>query len=258
MAWYGGRAIGAQAKLLYDRRNALETALERAHAVLRNFDELTFTLESLHDGAISADLWKLIANAGYYTQNTRLQELPINLKNQWRQISLEVLPSDVVDGPLYLGQYSKQRADFADDLIRLETLLPDKLNARTFSVGRRSLWQLAQYSVNAALHYFRELERTCAGTSVNFGEKPVFFTTIDVWVARDTDRPRRGGVFNLIVEIDYVEPVRARRRCKIWAGADEDLCIFRFEMPLLLFRDIGSGYRIGTPFTPDSWMVNSE
>ena len=45
----------------------------------------------------------------------------------------------------------------------------------------------------------------------------------------------------MTVEIDYVEPRRSRQRCKLWAGADEDGYMYRFEMPLLLLGDVGVG-----------------
>ena len=71
----------------------------------------------------------------------------------------------------------------------------------------------------------------------------VFFTAIDVRVERNVRRTKHSGVFNLTVEIDYVEPDRARRRSKLWAGAGEDSYLYRFEMPVLLFGQV----RVGVP-----------
>lgn len=237
--WYAGRAASARDRALYERRHILETTLDRAHAALRNLDELMFVLEVFKDGPTLAHLWGMIDAAGYYAEKDRLRELPADLRQQWVQIADAL--GDVDDNIPVLRQYKRLRGDLSHDLRRLAALLPDRLRPDTFEQSQVGLWQVADNLVNVVRTYFRELDRILPGSIVQVPLRPAAFTEVKVWIERDTARPKRGGVFNLEVEVDYIEPRRSRQRCKQWGGADENAYLYRFEMPLLLLGDVGIG-----------------
>lgn len=239
--WYASRASSARDRVLYEQRHDLETALDRAHAALRNLDELMFALEAFKDGPTMAHLWGMIDAAGYYGEHDRLRELPPDLRKQWLLVADGLGHEDSDGHTPVLRQYKRLRSDLRHDLRRLAALLPDRLETDTFEQSRRGLWQVADNLVNVVLTYFRELDERLPGSIVQVPLRPATLTEVKIWIERDTARPKRGGVFNLEVEIDYIEPRRSRQRCKLWAGADEDSCLYRFEMPLLLLGDVGVG-----------------
>lgn len=239
--WYASRAASARDRALYERRHNLETTLDRAYAALRNLDELMFALEAFEDGPTLVRLWGMIDAAGYYAEKDRLRELPSDLRHQWLLVAEGLGEGDVDDHMPVLRQYKRLRSDLGHDLRRLAALLPDRLQAGTFEQSQVGLWQVADNLVNVVRTYFRELDKLLPGSIVQIPLRPAAFTEVKVWVERDTARPKRGGVFNLEVEVDYIEPRRSRQRCKQWGGADEDAYVYRFEMPLLLLGDVGVG-----------------
>lgn len=248
LGWYATCAATAQERLLYERREELEQILERAYASIRNLDEMTFVLEHFRAVSAAAELWALIDGAGYFSQNNRLQELPGDLKARF--LAKAVMPAPKVSADLspLLRKFGRLRHDLSHELIRLASLLPEKFEGERLDPSARGLWQVTNYLINAATAYFLQFERITAEAVADMPSQPALFTNVDVWVERDTRRPKRGGLFkkrgglfNLTVEADYIEPRRARRRSKLWAGADEDAYVYRFEMPLLLLGDIGIG-----------------
>lgn len=239
--WYASRASSARERALYERRHDLETTLDRAYAAMRNLDELMFVLQTFNDGPTLAELWGMIDAAGYYKELDRLRDLPADLKKQWLLVADDLDRADSDNHMPVLRQYGRLRGDLGHDLRQLAALLPERLKADTFEPGQRGLWQVADNLVNVVRTYFRQLDAILPGSVVQVPLRPAAFTEVKVWIERDTARAKRGGVFNLEIEIDYVEPRRSRQRCKLWAGADEDAYMYRFEMPLLLLGDVGIG-----------------
>jgi hypothetical protein len=237
--WYHRRMRSAQARSLYEDREKLEAILEGGYTAVRNLGEIAFVLESFKEGDVTAQLWSLIRGAGYYTEQGRLQDLPINLKAQLLTMCESASASDDTVSPL-LSKFAQLRHDYAYALRRLAGLLPDKLRPKKLGPNLGQLWKVAHNLVKVARYYLTQFEGIASGRREALGQA-AYFTTVDVRVERDRHRPKRGGVFSLTLEIDYIEPTRARRRDKLWAGADEDVYLYRFEMPLLLFGDVGVG-----------------
>jgi lysophospholipase L1-like esterase len=241
LSWYADRAEAAQRSLLHIRRDDFAIILERADASLRNLDEMAFVVEHLCEGGPAGELWALIEAAGYYKEQGRLLELPAKLKAQLLAMAEMTSLQPSAHLPPVLLQFAWLRSDFSRSLRRLAGLLPDKLQSTTFDDDVRGLWQVAHYLVKGTWSYVEQFERTLDDATVGVPQQPVFFTSVDVWVERRPDRPRRGGMFNLTVEFDYIEPRRAQQRCKAWGSADEDLYVYHFEMPLMLLGVVGIG-----------------
>lgn len=239
--WYTDRASAAQAHLLHDRRHNLEPMLEGAYSTLRNLDEMTFVLENFQEQTIAAELWRAIWDAGYYREQNRLQNLATDLKAQFLSTAQSLKNAPSPHATPVLRKFGGLCRDVMHSIRRLASLLPDRFLASELPADLIGLWQVAQYQVNTSMVYVRQFEQAVADTAVEVPLNAAFFTTIDVRVERDKSRPKRGGVYNLTVEIDYIEPRRARRCYKLWAGADADGYLYRFEMPLMLLGDVGIG-----------------
>ena len=239
--WIADRHAAVQVRLLYERREELWTALDRAYISIRNLDEMTFVLEHFQDGPTAEELWGILDRADYFNQEKRLQKLPSDLRAQLLERAEAVmLPSAVAGGPI-AAEFDKVRRDLGGALRRLVSLQPEKLQAEALDPNLKRLWQVAHYLVNTSWNYVAELARSMAETAPVSPDTSVFSTLVDVWVERDRRRPKRGGKFNLTVTMDYLEPARPRRRSMLWGGADEDAYVYRFEMPLLLLGDVGIG-----------------
>ncbi len=239
--WYAERAAAARTHFIYEQRDDLWRILESAYASIRNLDEMTFIVEHFHGGATASELWTLIERAGYYTEHQRLQALPPDLKAKFLSIANSVIFRDSENLPPPLREAANLSRELRLNLQKLAALLPNKFVADDLDPSLMRLWQVTVNLVNAGCSYLEEFRGKTRRVDADIPGKPVFFTNVDVWVERDKSRPKRGGVYNLTVEADYVEPSRSRRRSKLWAGADEDDYIYRFEMPLLLLGDIGVG-----------------
>jgi lysophospholipase L1-like esterase len=239
--WYAGRAEAAQICVFHAGRREFETMLERADASLHNLNEMTYVLEHVHDAPIATELWALIDKAGYYNEPGRLQDLPKDLRGQLLSTAQAKRFSSGLHSPPQVLQFSQLRKEFARNLERLAALLPDKLRPDTFDRACLKLWQVAHNLVKANQFYIEQFGRAMTDAVVAIPEQPPFFTRIDVRVERCKEAAKRGGSFNMTVEIDYLEPRRSRRRYKHWAGADEDSYVYHFEMPLLMLGDVSVG-----------------
>lgn len=239
--WYASRSSAVQSRLLHDRRDELSALLEGAHASIRNLDEMNFVLEHLRDGPTAAELWALLEGGGYFTKANRLHDLPVDLRSRLVGMVEQATSLAATDNGPFAHWFATVSHDFSGNLRALATLLPDTLDPATLDLPSIRLWQVAHYLAQASWVYIREFAEVTAHAASGLPQEPVFFTTIDVRVERPANGPKRGGVFNLTVEMDYIEPLRARRSDKLWAGADEEAYIYRFEMPLLLLGDVGVG-----------------
>ena len=239
--WYAGRIAAVQARLLHDRVDKPSALLETAYASIRNLDEMSFVLQRLGDGADATELWALLEGGGYFTQAKRLHDLPADLRALLVGLADHAASLPAIDhGPFGLS-FAGLRRDFEGNLRTLAALLPETLDSSRLDLPSTRLWQVARYLAEAAWVYVRQFAEATGQLASRLPRKPVFFTTVDVRVERDGRRPKRGGVFNLTVEMDYMEPLRGRRSEKLWAGADEDIHIYRFELPMLLLGDVGIG-----------------
>lgn len=239
--WVADRKAATQARLLYERRDELWTLLDRAYTSIRNLDEMTFVLEHFQDGPIATELWGALDRAGYFSQAERLQKLSPDLRAQFLERAAVALPHSATGVDPIGEAFGQLRCDLDADLRRLAALLPEKFRAEALDPDLRRLWQVAHYLVNASWTYVLEFKRATAVTGLGLPDQPVFFTTVDVRVERDKSRAKRDGKFSLTVEMDYIEPRRPRRCSMLWAGADQDAYMYRFEMPLLLLGDVGVG-----------------
>lgn len=239
--WYADRSAGVQSRLLQDRQDELSTLLERAYASVRNLDEMAYVLERLPAASIAAELWALLASGGYYTEGGRLRDLPPDLKALLVRMADQALSLPVTDeGPL-ARSFATVRRDFEGNLRVMAAQLPEKVDPVRLGEPLVRLWQVALNLADAGWIYLRDFSRATAQAHFGRPTDPVFFTTVDVRVERDPGRPKRGGLFNLTVEADYVEPLRARRSEKLWGGADEAAYVYRFELPLLLMGAVSVG-----------------
>lgn len=240
--WRADRATKAQAYLFDRRRDELQVVLERAFASIRNLDELAFTLEHFQDSGTIAELWSLIDSAGYYNEDGRLQALPADLKARLIAMADASSPPDEPEASMPVMRQCRQlRRDLAHDAGRLAALLPDRVRTGIFDPQLSRLWQVVHYTANAARAYLAQFDQVMSELRPSVARQPVFFTNVDVWIERDTRRPKRGGLFNLTVEADYIEPRRTRQACKLWGGSDVDSFHYHFELPLLLLGDIAVG-----------------
>lgn len=240
-SWYARRAAAAQAVLLHERRGELWTTLDRAYVSVRNLDEIAFVMERFHEGPVVAELWALLERAGYYTVSGRLSPLPEDLAVQLLAIADASASLAVNEQASFAVAFHSVRRDFERNLRALATVLPPQLGTAVDDANALRLWQVTHNLVSSAWTYLQEFAEATRESSAVTLQKPVFFTTVDVRVERNKSRVKRGGVCNLTVEVDYVEPLRARRSDKLWAGMDEDAYVYRFEMPLLLLGDVGIG-----------------
>lgn len=238
-SWYARRAAAVQSVLLHDHRDELWTALDRAYTSVRNLDEIAFVMERFHEGPVVAELWALLEQAGYYTASGRLSPLPPDLAAELLAIADASASLAANEQASFAAAFHSVRCDFERNLRALAALAPRQVGAHDANALR--LWQVTHNLVTSAWTYLREFAEATSKTSATMPQKPVFFTTIDVRVERNKSRPKRGGVYNLTVDVDYAEPLRARRSDKLWASADEDAYVYRFEMPLLLLGNVSIG-----------------
>lgn len=240
-SWYARRAVAAQSRLLHERRDELWTILDRAYASVRNLDEIAFVMEHFHEGPVVAELWAMLERAGYYTASGRLSPLPADLAAQLLAIADASASLAANEQASFVIAFHSVRRDFERNLRALAALLPQQLRTASHDANARRLWQVTNNLVTSAWASLQELAQATGNTVARPPQKPVFFTTVDVRVERNKSCPKRSSVCNLTVEVDYVEPLRARRSDKLWAGMDEDAYVYRFEMPLLLLGDVGIG-----------------
>lgn len=239
--WYADRGAAVQARVLYERRDELWIILDRLHASIRNLDEMSFVVEHFQDSPTAAELWALIDKAGHYNQANRLLKLPANLNAQLLEKAAAAMPTLGKGLGGAAQEFGKLRLDLDRNLRQLAALLPDRLQVETLDPNAMRLWQVTRYLVDVSWTYVLQFVQAIAETTIDLPKQPVFFTTVDVRVERDRSRARQGGKFNLTVEMDYIEPRRARRSSMVWGGADEHAYIYSFEMPLLLLGDVGIG-----------------
>jgi hypothetical protein len=240
-SWYAGGIAAAGSRILREERESLALLLERGYTSLRNLDELTFVLEHFQRAEEAAPLWALLDKTGYYNeQGGRLKALPANVKAQYLALANQA-PAAASRLPSFAASNQSLRRDLAHDLRRLAELLPDKVRADTFDPSRRRLWELAHYLVDVTGSYLEEFDQRTRAASTEMQAPPAFYTVVDVRIERDMRKPKRGGVFNLTVDADYIVPDRARRSEKHWAGVDEEVHVYRFEIPLMLLGDLGIG-----------------
>ncbi len=240
-SWYVRRAAAAQSVLLRGRHDELWTTLDRAYASVRNLDEIAFVMERFHEGPVVAELWALLERAGYYTASGRLSPLPADLAEQLVAIADASALLALNEQASFATAFHSIRRDFERDLRALAAVLPRRLQMAAHDANAARLWQVAHNLVSSAWTCMQEYAEATSKTSAAVPQKPVFFTTIDVRVERNKSRPKHGGVCNLTVEVDYAEPLRARRSDKLWASMDEDAYVYRFEVPLLLLGDVSVG-----------------
>jgi len=248
-SWYAKSVAATGPRFHREERESLALLLERGYSSLRNLDEMIFILEQFQRPEESASLWALLDRSGYYNEPGRLQALPVNAKAQY--LALASRPRAA--GSCFLSPRSPNydlRGDLNHNLRRLAALLPDKVLPRTFDPCRRHLWELAHYLADAARSYLDEFDTQARTVTVDvqappapadMPAPPAFYTVIDVRIERDRQKAKRGGVFSLTVEGDYIVPQRVRRSEKLWAGADEEIHVYRFELPLMLLGDLGVG-----------------
>lgn len=239
--WYAERSAAVQTRLLQDRHDTLSALLESAYASVRNLDEMTYVLERLGDGPTTDQLWALLSRAGYYTEAGRLRDLPADLKAVFVRMADQARCLPTTDEGPFAQSFAVVRRDFVGNLRALAAQLPERLDPARLGEPSMRLWQVALYLADAGWVYVRDFSQKTEQAGSGALPEPVFFTTVDVRVERDPARPKRGGLFNLTVEMDYAEPVRPRRSEKLWAGADEDAYVYRFELPLLLMGTVGVG-----------------
>ncbi|WP_422002577.1 SGNH/GDSL hydrolase family protein [Reyranella sp.] len=239
--WYARHAAAAQAALDRGRRDELWTTLDRAYTSVRNLGEIAFVLERFHEGPVVAELWDLLARAGYYTAPGRLSPLPADLAAHLLAVADASATLAASEQASFGRAFHAVRRDFERNLRALAALLSRERRIAAFDANALRLWQVAHNLVTSTWTSLEEFARATSGTAAALPPKPVLFTTVDVRVERNTARPRRGGLCNLTVEIDYIEPLRARRSDKLWASMDEDTYAYRFEVPLLLLGDVGIG-----------------
>lgn len=239
--WYARRIVSARSHALHERRDDLWRILEGAYSSIRNLDEMSFIVEHFRDNSAAAELWGLIKDAGYYTENQRLRELTVDLKARLQAMAEEARSGLPCSGPPVFQEFSLLSQALIKNLQKLAALLPDRFLTSEVDPYLILLWQVAQYLVNTSWQYLDEFRRKVQDVASPPSQRPAFFTNIDVSIERDVRRPKRGGVYNMTIEVDYIEPLRNRRRYKLWAGADEDTYIYRYEMPLLVMGDVGIG-----------------
>lgn len=237
-SWYAKSVAAAGSQR--EQRESLGLLLERGYSSLRNLDELIFILEHFQQPEEAASLWALLDRRGYYNEPGRLQPLPADVKAQYlalagRPAAGPSLPSPASSSSQHL------RRDLDYNLRRLAELLPNKVLPTTFDPSQRRLWELGHYLVSAARSYLDEFDNEVRIAPAGLQAPPAFYTVVDVRIERDMHRTKRGGVFNLTVDADYIVPQRMRRSEKLWAGADEQIHVYRFELPLLLLGDLGIG-----------------
>lgn len=238
-SWYARRSAAAQSQLLHERRDELWTTLDRAYSAVRNLDEIAFVMERFQEGPVVAELWALLNQAGYYNASGRLSPLPADLAAQLLAIADASASLAANEQASFAAAFHSVRRDFECNLRALAALLSQRPAAQDANALR--LWQVTHNLVTSAWTCLQDFAQATGKTAAPLPQKPVFFTTVDVRVERNKTRPKRGGVCNLTVEVDYVEPLRARRSDKLWASMDEDAYVYRFEMPLLLLGDVGIG-----------------
>lgn len=240
-SWYARRAAAVRSRLLHEHRDDLWMTLDWAYTSVRNLDEIAFVMERFHEGPVVAELWATLEKAGYYTAPGRLAPLPPDLAAQLLAIADASASLAADDQASVAASFQTIRRDFERNLRALAALLPQQLQLAALDTNVLRLWQVTHNLVSSAWTYMQKFAEAARGSSSAMPQKPVFFTTVDVRLERNKSRPKRGGVCNLTVEVDYVEPLRARRSDKLWAGMDEDAYVYRFEMPLLLLGNVGIG-----------------
>lgn len=240
-SWYARRAAAVQSHLLHERRDDLWVTLDRAYTSVRNLDEIAFVMERFHEGPVVAELWAMLEKAGYYAAPGRLAPLPQDLAAQLLAVADASASLAANEQASAAAAFHSIRRDFERNLRALAALLPRQLQMAALDVDALRLWQVTHNLVSSAWTYLQAFAEATARTVAAMPQQPVFFTTVDVRVERNKNRPKRSGVCNLTVEIDYVEPLRARRSDKLWAGMGEDAYVYRFEMPLLLLGTVGVG-----------------
>ena len=221
-SWYAKSLAAAGSRSHREERESLALLLERGYASLRNLDEVIFVLEHFQQPEEAASLWALLDKNGYYNDPGRLQLLPADVKRQYLALASQPpaaapsLPSPASSSNQHL------RRDLNHNLRRLAEFLPNKVLPNTFDPFQRRLWELGHYLVNVTRSYLDEFDKQVRTAPVEVQAPPAFYTVVDVRIERDMQRVKRGGVFNLTVDADYIVPQRMRRSEKLWAGIDEE------------------------------------
>lgn len=245
--WYAQCASAAKTHLLHERRDGPWADLEQAYHSIGRLNEMGFIVDHFGDSATAAELWGLLDRAGYYNENNRLKALPVDLKARFLSMAESTLSEGTRQSPPLLQEFARLRADLGRNLQRLATLLPDEFVGESLDPSLLRLWQVTYYQVEIAGAYLQQVQRAVNETDAATPGQPVFLTTINVRVERDSRRTKRDALFAMTVEVDYIEPKRARRRQHLWAGDGEDAYVYSFAMPLLLLGDVGIGVSIRDP-----------